>query len=386
MCVQLVVLPVGASANTFNANAGSLGAIPDGSVLGPAAYGTARSVTFDVSGFATGTPNRVGVTIDATHPFVGDLDIVLVAPQQPAGRRCSAEPVRRAAETSAASSDLDGTYGFFDNAATSPTWWGAAATAASSAIPTGYYRASTPGPGGGADNPLAAALNGVPNMNGTWTLKVRDGCRRATSGRSRGGEPRPGRLGGGDARLPGRDPRRRLASPGELRGRSQLNVAFSMSGLTATAPVDVATSMTFSPNHTYVGDLDVALIAPNSTQATIFSRTGATTAGSFGDDSNLAGPYRFFDNNSNSWWTAAGAVGDTSAMDTRQLRGSSAGGAGGTGANTQITPTFSGVTNPNGTWILRFRDGGGGDTGSVSAASLTLLEGADRRRRRRPRP
>ncbi|HEV7769956.1 MAG TPA: hypothetical protein VGO66_04760 [Solirubrobacterales bacterium] len=46
------------------------------------------------------------------------------------------------------------------------------------------------------------------------------------------------------------------------------------------------------------------------------------------------------------------------------------------GVNTLITPTFAALPSPNGTWTLRFRDGGQGDTGSVSAATLTIATAA----------
>jgi hypothetical protein len=39
---------------------------------------------------------------------------------------------------------------------------------------------------------------------------------------------------------------------------------------------------------------------------------------------------------------------------------------------TSINPSFAGVTNANGTWTLRLSDHGGGDTGAVSAATLSV--------------
>jgi hypothetical protein len=40
-----------------------------------------------------------------------------------------------------------------------------------------------------------------------------------------------------------------------------------------------------------------------------------------------------------------------------------------------MNAAFAGVTNANGTWTLRLSDHGGGDTGAVSAASLTITTG-----------
>jgi len=39
---------------------------------------------------------------------------------------------------------------------------------------------------------------------------------------------------------------------------------------------------------------------------------------------------------------------------------------------TSINSVFSSVTNPNGIWTLRFLDGGEGDTGSVTGATLDI--------------
>lgn len=46
--------------------------------------------------------------------------------------------------------------------------------------------------------------------------------------------------------------------------------------------------------------------------------------------------------------------------------------AGATGANTLITPAFAGLTNLNGNWKLRIRDGNSIDTGSITAAGLAV--------------
>lgn len=119
------------------------------------------------------------------------------------------------------------------------------------------------------------------------------------------------------------------------------------------------------------------LFAPNGAQAVIFSRTGLNTSLPNGDDSDLVGPYRFFDNNSNNWWSAATAANSATAIPAGSYRSSNPGGPGETGINTLITPAFAGVSNPNGTWTLKFQDVAGSDSGSVSAAELTVLEGAD---------
>lgn len=146
-------------------------------------------------------------------------------------------------------------------------------------------------------------------------------------------------------------------------------VTFTVSGLTG-APSEVAVSMTFNPTHTWVGDVDVFLSAPGGTPSfEIFTFTNPGNTG-FGDNSDLTGPYNFTDSATNGWWAAANATGAMSAIPAGDYRTASS-----TGANTNLTAAFAGVTNPNGTWTMRFNDCAEGDTGGVSAASLTINTG-----------
>ncbi len=151
-----------------------------------------------------------------------------------------------------------------------------------------------------------------------------------------------------------------------------LNVTFNVSGVTGPLTDVRVTGVTFNPAHTLVGDLQVTLIAPNATSHVVFSRTGATTAAGFGDSSNVAGPYTFADDAAGNWWTAALAADTNTNIPAASYRTSQAGGAGATGAVTTMTSAFAGVTNPNGTWTLRFIDGCLQDTTTVTAASLVL--------------
>lgn len=152
------------------------------------------------------------------------------------------------------------------------------------------------------------------------------------------------------------------------------DVTFTVSGLDQYAPSDVAVSFTLSPVHTYAGDLEVTLIAPDSAAQTIFSRTQAFTAQGCGDNSLVSGSYTFSDSApaSPSWWQQAGSTPSSTPIPSGSYRASTPGGEATSGANTLITPAFAGVTDPNGTWTLRFRDGKQFDTGSVSAAALEL--------------
>lgn len=161
-------------------------------------------------------------------------------------------------------------------------------------------------------------------------------------------------------------------------GATPRNVTFTVSGL--TAPItNVQMSMTFgSPAHTFAGDIEAVLIAPNGASHTLFGRTLATTATSCGDSSDLSGPYTFADSAAappnGGWWQTATIVGAAVPMTTGSYRSTAIGGAGATNPQppTSITPAFAGVANPNGTWTLRLSDHGGGDTGAISAATLTI--------------
>jgi subtilisin-like proprotein convertase family protein len=154
-----------------------------------------------------------------------------------------------------------------------------------------------------------------------------------------------------------------------------LNVSFAVSGITAPL-TDVRVSITGT--HTYVGDLRVTLIAPSSAASSIvFSRTGAAAGGNgCGEDADFNGTYSFFDTApaSPTWWNAAN-IPDASTIPNGDYRTSAPGFAVGGGNNTLITPAFAGLSTAqiNGTWTLRFEDLTPDDSGSISAASLTLV-------------
>jgi subtilisin-like proprotein convertase family protein len=155
------------------------------------------------------------------------------------------------------------------------------------------------------------------------------------------------------------------------------DVTFTVTGLPASAPTNVAVSMSIT--HSWVGDLIVTLRAPGGAPSKIiFAQTTAAAATDCGDESDLIGPYNFLDTApaSPTWWNAAVTAGTTTAVASGSYRATTPGGGAGGGVVTAITSAFAGVANPNGTWTLRVHDGGAGDTGSVTAATLTL-EGAN---------
>ncbi len=152
------------------------------------------------------------------------------------------------------------------------------------------------------------------------------------------------------------------------------DVSFSVTGLSGTpSTVSVDANLT----HTWVGDVNATLIAPNGNSQVLFERTGATSATSCGDTSNLGGVYNFTDAaTGTNWWQLAANTGDV-IIPVGNYRTTAAGPQATTNNSpvTNLTTAFSGVTNPNGTWTLRLSDGGGGDLGSVSAANLTITTG-----------
>ena len=167
-------------------------------------------------------------------------------------------------------------------------------------------------------------------------------------------------------------PDRGVAGCGAPSGPAR-DVTFTVSGMSGS-PTNVEVSM--SVTHTWVGDVGATLIAPNGTQHVIFSQTEVTTATGCGDSSDLLGPYLFTDAaTGENWWDAAFNTG-AAAIPAGSYKTTQAGPFSPPPApDTNMNAAFAGVPDANGTWILRFVDFGGGDTGSVTAASLTLETG-----------
>lgn len=157
------------------------------------------------------------------------------------------------------------------------------------------------------------------------------------------------------------------------------NVTFAVSGIKGNV-VDVSVDMTL--NHTFVGDVEAVLLAPGGTPSMfVVSRVGAVTVGAFGDNSNYLGLYNFTDTatGENIWNLATGACDSTCAIIPGTYRTTESGGPGQTSPPpvTSLNATFGGLTaaQANGTWTLRFRDAASTDTGTVSAANLTINGG-----------
>jgi hypothetical protein len=112
------------------------------------------------------------------------------------------------------------------------------------------------------------------------------------------------------------------------------------------------------------------LIAPNGTSSVVFGRIGATTATAAGTSSDLVGPYGFRNTSDPNIWS----VSATNPLPSNTYAAVVSGGAGivSPAPTVNLDAAFAGVANPNGTWTLRFRDGCDGDTGAVSAVTLTV--------------
>src|SRR5690606_5969998 len=154
------------------------------------------------------------------------------------------------------------------------------------------------------------------------------------------------------------------------------DINFDVTGM--RAPIAGASvDFTMYPEHTWIGDLQVFLIAPDLTTFTIFSRVGQQQeSGDNGDSSRLSGTYTFSDTATNNIWTAASAGGGSYLIPEGTYRTQYAGPFGNDGVGpeeTSLNTAFTNVANPNGVWTLRFMDCAQADTGSVVAANLTLL-------------
>ncbi len=177
-------------------------------------------------------------------------------------------------------------------------------------------------------------------------------------------------------------------------------------GLTLSIPVSgltdqlrgVALNMTLDQpagggGHTWVGDLNVNLTGPPAGPThLIMQRVGSATGMGSGDSTDIQGPYTFTDGTTGDFWALAVAmVGGTVPPGAYRTMACC------TGAFTDMNPVFQGPVlyerstafdrksgesskfsnNPvedaaNGTWTLNVADNATGDTGRVSALSLTL--------------
>lgn len=139
-----------------------------------------------------------------------------------------------------------------------------------------------------------------------------------------------------------------------------LNITFAATGFSGAPSV---VSVNFTMTHSWRGDLDIALTAPNGTVHTITKQTNGSTATACGSANDLLGLYTFNDLAAGNFWTNATSPTPAGSYRTAAPL---------TGTQTAMNAAFAGIPTANGTWTLSFRDGGEGDTGSVTAANLTI--------------
>jgi len=151
------------------------------------------------------------------------------------------------------------------------------------------------------------------------------------------------------------------------------DVTFTVSGLSGTVS---HIGVSFSASHTYLQDLEVSLRGPGGTPShLLFSATGTTstavgTCAGSANDLSTANTYTFADTAGSNWWTTAATNPVPTSTNRTVVTG--IGGTTNPPATTSLNMAFFSAA-PNGTWTLRFRDRGAGDTGTVTAASLTIV-------------
>jgi len=170
-----------APAATFTGTGtGNIPDLPSGTTC-QTAQGTPLNVTFNVTGIS-GNVSNVALSATGFHSWVGDITATLIAPNG-ASHSVFGRTLATTAGSSGDSSDFNGTYVFTDAAAAPPSggWWQEAnIQGAAAAMTPGSYRTTNPG-GAGATIPMPAtsmnpSFTGVANANGTWTLRLTDGC------------------------------------------------------------------------------------------------------------------------------------------------------------------------------------------------------------------
>jgi hypothetical protein len=163
MVVDDVSVDANAGPQVINANPASLGPIPDAPGCTDYVGGAPRDVTFTVAG-RVGRPTDVGVRLsfNPIHPYAADVVAILIAPD---GRRTTIFGAM------GDSGDLVGPYLFTDDAANDPTIEQASQNSFDGLVPPGHYRAYQ---NGSAE--ITPAFADMGDVNGTWTLRLRDLC------------------------------------------------------------------------------------------------------------------------------------------------------------------------------------------------------------------
>jgi len=124
--------------------------------------------------------------------------------------------------------------------------------------------------------------------------------------------------------------------------------------------------------HSWLGDLSVELIAPDSTTMFVVGQLTGESGGGFGDDSNWNGTYLFSDDGTSLWTEAALRTG-TEAISPGIYRASQASSLDPTMEQVNSFTSFFAGKTTQGDWTVRFYDSSGfGESGELSDWTLTI--------------
>ena len=323
---------------------------------------TGLNISYAASGLV-GDLSAVELDLDLTHSWTGDLNVILISPDGDEHEimwRTGSATGTGAGD----SSDLGGVYNFTDDI-NADNFWETAVALVGGTIPPGDYRTS--GVGSATPTVIRDSFSSVGDPNGMWQVVITDNAGGDTGSVTASNltlitdqQTIPGT---GTGSIPDN-------SPDCNAGAGCLEIEFDVSNV--FDPI-VAIELDMEMTHSWVGDLNIILAAPDTTSHVIMWRTGSTTGTSSGDSSDLGGVYNFTDdvNADNFWETAVALVGGT--IPAGDYRTSSVGSP----DVTNITSAFQSVANPNGTWVLTVTDNASGDTGGISAANLFIMTAND---------
>jgi subtilisin-like proprotein convertase family protein len=134
-------------------------------------------------------------------------------------------------------------------------------------------------------------------------------------------------------------------------------------GITINSHSDLEVVITFSPAHTWAGDVMVRLTSPSSAVTTVFDRPGVP-ASNYGNSDDLAGPYTFRT-------TASAVIPETSGSPGGVIPSGSYRPSNATG----VAHNWSGLSfplNAAGTWTLTVSDHATGDVGALASWTLRI--------------
>jgi subtilisin-like proprotein convertase family protein len=167
---------------------------------------------------------------------------------------------------------------------------------------------------------------------------------------------------------------------------------FTVSGIPMTSTVNnVSLRYSFSPNHTWVGDLRATLTSPDTETHTLFYDIGdPASPANTGDSSNLAGPYVMSDTGGTTLWSEALLRDNNQVLLAGTYRTTSINANVATSMNATFgypgpplmdqlfndkkekSLTESGNDAVNGTWTFVISDNAAGDTGTISLLELVI--------------